>query len=286
MEDEREILTPLSGLKRRAEHGGAQVAPGTVPTRALFTWGEPLFEAVRQISRAKPTDLKAGVANLYRGTWGGEAFILVNPGVGASATALVADKLNACGVDTIVGIGFAGILHPLLQSGDIVVVERAIGEDGASRAYLNETLAPGAEAVDEVEPSPAVKSALELSLGEESGVAFQCGTVWTTDAPYRETVAKARAYRQRGAHAVEMETAALLATAKRRGFRAGSMVVLSDSLCRVAPLDAPLQAGSDGLDWTWTPAPSGSLDGRVALLARAALPVVVGPLEAVPAHAH
>lgn len=279
MDDQREILTPLSGLKRRAEHGGAQVAPGSVPTRALFTWGEPLFEAARQISRAKPTDLKAGVANLYRGTWGGESFILVNPGVGAPATALVADKLRACGVDTIVGIGFAGILHPLLQSGDIVVVERAIGEDGVSRAYLDGT--------DEAEADATVKSALELSLGEEPGVAFQCGSVWTTDTPYRETVAKARAYRQRGAHAVEMETAALYSVAKRRGFRAGAMVVLSDSLCRVAPLDAPLQAGSDGLDWTWTPAPTGSLDGKVMTLARAALPVVVGPLEPVPAaHAH
>jgi len=278
MDDEREIVTPLSGLKRRAEHGGAQVAPGSVPTRALFTWGEPLFEVVRQISHAKPTDLKAGIAKLYRGTWANEPFILVNPGIGGPATALVADKLHACGVDTFVGIGFAGIVHPLLQSGDIVVVERAIGEDGTSRAYL--------EGTDEVEATPIVKQALEASLGEDPGAPYQCGTVWTTDTPYRETVGKAKKYRARGVHAVEMETAALLAVAKRRGFRAGAMVVLSDSLCRVAALD---QAGdADGIDWTWTPAPAGSLDGKLLALTRAALPVVVGGLqgEASAPHAH
>jgi uridine phosphorylase len=276
MDEDRELVTPLSGLKRRAEHGGAQVAPGSVPTRALFTWGEPLFEVARQFAHAKPTDLKAGVAKLYRGTWAGEPFILVNPGIGAPATALVADKLHACGVDTFVGIGFAGIVHPLLQSGDIVVVERAIGEDGTSRAYL--------EGTDEVLAAPIVKSALEGSLGEDPDATYQCGTVWTTDTPYRETVRKAKGYRARGVHAVEMETAALLAVAKRRGFRAGAMVVLSDSLCRVAPLD---QAGDQGIDWTWTPAPAGSLDGKIMALVRGALPVVVGPLaDVAAAHAH
>lgn len=277
MDDDREILTPLLGLRRRAEHGGAQVAPGSIPTRALFTWGEPVFEAARLLSHAKPVDLKAGVAKLYRGTWAGESFVLVNPGVGAPATALVADKLGACGADTFVGIGFAGILHPLLTSGDIVVVERALGEDGTSRAYL--------DATDEVEAHPVVKGALELSLGQEAGVAYQCGTVWTTDTPYRETVAKAKAYRARGAHAVDMETAALLSVAQRRGFRAGATLVLSDSLCRVAPLDVPSE---DGLEWAWTPALPGSLDGKLHAMVRGALPVVVGPLREAPpaAHAH
>lgn len=278
MDEEREILTPLAGLRRRAEHGGAQVAPGSVPTRALFTWGEPLFEAARMLTHAKPTDLKAGVAKLYRGTWAGQPFVLVNPGIGAPATALVADKLGACGVDTFVGIGFAGILHPLLQSGDIVVVERALGEDGTSRSYLD-------GATDEVDAAGIVKDALELSLGQEPGASYQCGTVWTTDTPYRETVRKAKGYRARGAHAVDMESAALLAVAKRRGFRAGVALVLSDSLNRVAPLDAPLPAGADGIDWTWTPAPPGSLDGKVDTLVRGALPVVVGPLQAPAPHA-
>ncbi|HUR68380.1 MAG TPA: nucleoside phosphorylase [Candidatus Thermoplasmatota archaeon] len=275
MDDEREILTPLLGLRRRAEHGGAQVAPGSVPTRALFTWGEPLFEAARILSHAKPVDLKAGAAKLFRGTWGGESFVLVNPGIGAPATALVADKLHACGVDTIVGVGFAGILHPLLASGDIIVIEKAIGEDGVSRSYLGST--------DEVSAAPIVKDALELSLGQEAGLAYQCGTVWTTDTPYRETVGKAKRYRARGAQAVEMETAALYSVAKWRGFRAGAAVVLSDSLCRIAPLDA---AGDEGLEWAWTPAPTGSLDGKVNALLRAALPVVVGPLQGAPLAPH
>lgn len=292
-DEEREIVTPLAGLRRRAEHGGAQVAPGSVPTRALFTWGEPLFEAAKRFTRAKPLDMKAGLAELYRGTWGGEPFVLVNPGMGAPAAALVADKLHACGVDTIVGVGFAGILHPLLQSGDFIIVERAIGEDGASRAYLDGLAPEDGDEADVVHATPLVKDALELALGNEPGATFQCGTAWTTDAPYRETVRKAKSYRQRGAHCVEMETAAVLAVARRRGFRAGVALVLSDSLSRVMPLDAPAGAtDADGIEWTWNPAPHGSLDGKVEQLVRGALPVVVGPLperdeEAMPpTHAH
>lgn len=286
-DDDREILTPLQALKRRAEHGGAQVAPGSVPTRALFTWGDPLFEIARAFTRARPTDLKAGVAPLYRGKWGGEDVTLVNPGMGAPAAAIVADKLAACGVEVIVGVGFAGILHPLLNSGDIIVTERAIGEDGASRCYLDgmprvagmdDTLP-----ADEVLADEGIKRALELALAEEHA-SYQCGTLWTTDAPYRETVHKAKKYRARGAHAVEMETAALLAVAKRRGFRAGGAVVLSDSLCRVAPLGEPSE---DGIQWTWQPAPTGSLDAQLQAVVRAALPVVVGPLQQAAApHAH
>jgi uridine phosphorylase len=223
--------------------------------------------------------------------WAGEPITLVNPGMGAPAAAIVADKLSACGVDTIVGVGFAGILHPLLASGDIIVVEKAIGEDGASRCYLDGMpMMPGVGegeglAADEVASDPGIRKAFELALAEEHA-SYQCGVTWTTDAPYRETVKKAKHYRARGAHAVEMETAALLAVAKRRGFRAGGALVLSDSLCRVAPLESP---GEEGIEWRWTPAPTGSLDAQVQALVRAALPVAVGPLAGAPTaaqHAH
>ena len=43
------------------------------------------------------------------------------------------------------------------------------------------------------------------------------GTSWTIDAPYRETVAEIRRYRQEGVATVDMEASALFAVAAYRG---------------------------------------------------------------------
>jgi uridine phosphorylase len=56
------------------------------------------------------------------------------------------------------------------------------------------------------------------------------GTVWSTDAPFRETVGKVGAYQAAGVLAVDMETSALFAVARFRGIRLASLLVVSDEL--------------------------------------------------------
>lgn len=272
-EDEREIITPQAGLARRGEHAAAQLALGEAPERALLCWGRAAFDLAVRYTRAEDSGKRLAEAPLFLGKWGGVVVAVVAPGIGAPATALVAEKLIAAGSRVLVGVGFAGSIHPLLPSGTLVVADGAERDEGTSRHYLAEgTTAEGWE---------NVKEALEVACGDENAT-MRCGRVWTTDAVYRETVAKAREMRKRGAMVVEMETAGLLAVARYRGARAGALLVVADELARIKPMDVPLAPGEDPVEYVWKPAAPGSLDRPLGAAVRAALAAVTGALAATP----
>jgi nucleoside phosphorylase len=65
---------------------------------------------------------------------------------------------------------------------------------------------------------------------KEGSYAFRKGTVWTTDAPYRETPDKVKAYKDKGVLAVEMEMSALMTVAVFRSVRLTGLLVVSDEL--------------------------------------------------------
>jgi purine-nucleoside phosphorylase len=64
----------------------------------------------------------------------------------------------------------------------------------------------------------------------ERRIAVHPGSVWTTDAPYRETPSRVRDYQARGALAVEMEFSALCAAGKFLNAAVGGALVVSDTL--------------------------------------------------------
>ena len=80
-----------------------------------------------------------------------------------------------------------------------------------------------------VRPDPGLVRRLARGLGR-AGIPFKKGTVWTTDAIYRETVRKIRSLRDRGVLAVEMELSALMTVAIFRSVSLGALLVVSDDL--------------------------------------------------------
>lgn len=68
------------------------------------------------------------------------------------------------------------------------------------------------------EPTPGLLALAESQLAFE-GVPYRRGTIWTTDAPYRETRTKVRRLAAEGVLGVEMETSAVYALARFRGAR-------------------------------------------------------------------
>lgn len=76
-------------------------------------------------------------------------------------------------------------------------------------------------------PAPGLLSSLTSYL-KGQGLTARQGPVWTTDAPYRETVAKVRRYRRAGILAVEMEYAALAAVARFRRRDFAALLLISD----------------------------------------------------------
>ncbi len=65
---------------------------------------------------------------------------------------------------------------------------------------------------------------------KEEDLSFKQGPVWTTDAPYRETVDKVKAFQSQGVLGVDMETSAFFTVSAFRGIEAAALLIVSDDL--------------------------------------------------------
>ena len=142
-------------------------------------------------------------------------------GVGAPVVGVLVEEFSAWGVGQYVWLGIAGGLQPTLQSGDLVLADTAVRDEGTSHHYL-----PAAQTVA---AAPALTKWLATAVRSASLPLHQ-GTTWTTDAPYRETAAAVTHYQQMGVQTVEMETAALFAVSQVCGAEAAALFAVSDSL--------------------------------------------------------
>ncbi len=139
--------------------------------------------------------------------------------VGAPFAVLVAEQLFASGCRHLVSITSAGRIADLEEPPYLVLIDRALRDEGTSSHYLPAEAgqfvpAPNPALLDHVEAE--VRAILELA-GSHLGTGLYRGATWTTDAPYRETEAAIDAARAQGVLAVEMEAAALYAFATARG---------------------------------------------------------------------
>ncbi len=132
--------------------------------------------------------------------------------IGGPYAVLVAEQLAVCGVRIIVGLTSAGRIGVRLPVPCVVIVDRAIRDEGTSYHYLpaSESVAAPAGVADALQ---AAVSAIDLPV--------QRGLVWTTDAPYRETAEQIDRYARMGVLAVEMQAASLFAFAAARGVTVG-----------------------------------------------------------------
>lgn len=140
---------------------------------------------------------------------------IVGCAVGAPFAVLIAEQLFASGCRFLVSITSAGRIADLGDPPYVVLIERALRDEGTSAHYLPPDVDEFASAPDS-ELLARIEAAVREALPPELGVAVHRGATWTTDAPYRETetaIAAAAAY---GVLAVEMEAAALYAFATAR----------------------------------------------------------------------
>jgi uridine phosphorylase len=113
------------------------------------------------------------------------------------------------------------VLQKEIAVGNLVIVSSAVRDEGASYHYLP----PGRE----VTAHPAGVAVLQSVL-KRQGLPYLIGKTWTTDAPYRETIAKISARKQEGCLVVEMEAAGLMAVSQYRGVILGQVLYGGDDL--------------------------------------------------------
>jgi len=224
----RSVVNPEDFVREAADRIGLDVKSFQVPEIAVIVYGESLFSRLLKLSNAEKPGIwlykQNGSFPVRFGKVGDKDVALTSPGVGAPAVVVRMEELIACGGKKFILAGWAGSLQKNVNIGDFVVGTDAIRDEGTSHHYLPKNVKASA--------SKEISEALMKSC-HKHGVTFHSGTVWTIDAPYRETRRKVLMHQRRGVLCVEMETAAILSLAIYRKVMAGSILIISDSLAEL-----------------------------------------------------
>lgn len=189
---------------------------------AVLAATEPDLGALRsRLEFSSDPGRRLFISRLYTSSESHPEICLAGPLVGAPYAVMIAETLIAWGARRLVFIGWCGALSESVSIGDLVLPTSAFIDEGTSRHYTPDA--------SESAASAALVQALSAA-GTAAGIGIRPGPVWTTDAPFRETREKVRAYRQRGALAVEMECSALFTLGAFRAMDVAALLVVSDEL--------------------------------------------------------
>ena len=140
----------------------------------------------------------------------GIPIIFVGPVLSGPWVAMALEELKVLGLKYAIGIGAYGSFSEKLQIDDLVLADNAVVSDGTSKEYTNDQyVAPSARLLDLTE---------KIFHSEKQG--FKKACAWTTDALYRESVAKMKEWMKRGAECVNLETGTFYAVSKELGVEA------------------------------------------------------------------
>ncbi|MBI4620546.1 MAG: nucleoside phosphorylase [Desulfobacterales bacterium] len=160
-------------------------------------------------------------AKLYDLNLNGNRFSIAGPAMGAPIAVILMERLIAMGARNIVGIGSCGSLQKDIRVGEYIIPDKAVIEEGTSQHYLLD------------EPIPKASERILKYLKDcclSNNLNFTMGKVWTTDAPFRETIRKITNYQNQNVLGVEMEMSALFTVGRFRGIDVGGFLVVSDEL--------------------------------------------------------
>ncbi len=205
--DEDTAFTPydlIEAVKR------ARRLPDTaVPTVCVLEFDGDLTDwlVARQLARPWPT-WACFHTPMFAIEVEGHTCGIVPRTIGGPYAVLVAEQLAASGARVIVGLTSAGRVRPDLPIPSLVVATSAVRDEGTSYHYL-----PPQQTI---EAPCAVVACLHEELSQ-LGIPVTRGSLWTTDAPYRETRRQLEHHAGNGVLAVEMQAASLFAFSAARG---------------------------------------------------------------------
>lgn len=151
-----------------------------------------------------------------------ENLLYIYPGMGAPLAAACLELAIAMGVRQVLFCGSTGSLLPSFKRGELLIVNKALIDEGTSHHYQNDDF-------DTILNQSALNDYIFRQLTKRN-LPVREGMVWTTDALFRETEDKvARAVAQ-GCCAVDMESSALFSVAKMYGVEIAGCLMAADAL--------------------------------------------------------
>jgi DeoD family purine-nucleoside phosphorylase len=158
--------------------------------------------------------------NHNRGLWGysgtardGEPLTIQSTGMGGPSAAIVVSELIDLGAQRMIRVGTCGALNGDVALGQLLVADRALCADGTSQA-----LGAGETAT----------AAPQLVRALAAAGSARVAPVVSSDLFYEDRAGLEQRWRDAGAVAVEMESAALFALAAKRDVQAASLLIVSD----------------------------------------------------------
>ena len=201
---QRSVFKPKNLLREARRQLG--VAFGSVPDFVVL---DPDGDILDHLAKTGEVTLNPYWAcyhtKLYEFKLGRSKLGIIGRAVGGSFAVLLAEQLFASGCKFIINITSAGKIEDNLKTPSYILVNKALRDEGTSLHYL-----PPA---DFVSIRPELLSVFSLASWRKE-LRVKVGSVWTTDAPYRETAGAIESAKRRGLLAVEMETASLYAFAE------------------------------------------------------------------------
>jgi uridine phosphorylase len=210
------------------------IEPMDVPEHCVICFFAEVIESVVEQHRATVLAYSAseiGQHPLYEINVDGKRLAFFHPGIGAPLAAGLLEEMIARGCRKFIACGGCGVLDKDIAVGHLLVPASALRDEGTSYHYLPPSR--------EVAMDPHALAVVEGVL-QRHGLDYLRTKTWTTDVIYRETAAKAAAYREEGCLAVEMEAAAFFAVAQFRGVDFGQVLYGGDAV---------LQEAWDGRGW-------------------------------------
>ena len=196
----------------------------------VFVTGDP--DRVKYLSKLLDDGTRAFDRRGYlviNGTRKGHEVTLASHGVGAPSASLIIEDLVANGAKTIIRLGTAGSLYEDLVEGEIVLADASGSITGSStiRMYFREIQPPAA-------PDPLLLSRV-YNLFLENNVKTHILPVFSSDALHAEEK-YVKAIREAGYGLIDMETHTLYSLSRSRGYRALSILVISNNIVKKTPL--------------------------------------------------
>ncbi|MGH2532783.1 MAG: nucleoside phosphorylase [Thermomicrobiales bacterium] len=220
---EPSVFLPANLLREARRQRGVPV--GTVPEVCLL---DPDGDIVRHlVSEGRATRSPVWACyhtNLYETEADGLRLGIIGCAVGAPFAVLVAEELFASGCALLLSVTSAGQVATNLHLPCVILIDRALRGEGTSHCYLPPSL------YAEAERSLLRAAKVGLAAG---GIAFQRGTTWTTDAPFRETASAIATAEAAGVLAVEMEAAALYAFARAMAKPVLCFALVTNQMARI-----------------------------------------------------
>ncbi len=205
------VINPIAGKK----------SPALGPVAVISATGADLDNLLSAFSIDKKNKKNMLIADLWVSDDG--LISVSGPFTGAPHAAMVIENLIVCGVKKIIFSGWCGAVSRDVKTGDVIIPDSALSDEGTSKHYIDK------ENIEILKTSNSLSKVLKNRLISKQ-IQFHEGSVWTTDAIYRETKSKIEYYQLKDVLGVEMELSALIAVCRFRKVEIASVQVVSDEV--------------------------------------------------------